>query len=99
MGIRPEVLAFAELGPLPASSADETVIARHESLLHKIKKPVSDQEAALLVTLFGADDCYGLAWALLHLVETAPGGIPAKAPPNDSDNEWVRRLWARSHRG
>lgn len=98
MSVRGEVEEFVSLGPLPDWNADEATIARHQEALMKITRPVSDDEAALLVGMFGPDDCYGLAWALLHLIESAPGGIPVKSEPSPSDNEWVRLLWDRSHR-
>lgn len=98
MTVRKEVNDFVELGPLPDANADEAVIARHQERLHKIKRPVSDDEAALLMGSFGPDDCYGLAWTLLHLIESAPKGAPLKAQPASSDNEWLRQLWERSHR-
>ena len=98
MPIRPEVSEFVALGPLPAASASEEVIARHERSLASIQGPVSDDEAALLITSFGPDDCYGVAWTLLHLIESAPGGVPVAAEPALDANEWLRRLWARSHR-
>lgn len=98
MTVRTDVAALAALGPLPDESADEFTIARHQVYLSKIRPPVSDEEAALLIGLFGPDDCYGLAWTLLHLVETAPGGVPLTSEPDDDANEWLRHLWARSHR-
>lgn len=98
MAIRKEIEEFVALGPLPDSDADEKRIAAHQLQLHKIKSPVSDDEAKLLIRAFGPDECYGLAWTLLHLIETAPGGVPLAAEPSESDNEWLRRLWARSHR-
>jgi len=58
---------------------------------------VNDEEAALLIECFGPDDCYGLAWALLHLIESAPGGIPLRSKPSPSSNEWIQLLWERSH--
>ncbi|XMA39044.1 hypothetical protein O1157_27230 [Streptomyces albogriseolus] len=52
-------------------------------------------EARALLTCFGPDDCYGLAWSLLHLVETGPG--PAfTADPGPDANEWHRRLFLRA---
>lgn len=98
MSVRQEVREFVNLGPLPDASADEQVIAEHEAHLHAIVSPVTDDEAALLIRSFGPDDCYGLAWTLLHLIESAPGGAPIAVEPDDTDNEWIRRLWARSHR-
>src|SRR6476646_4771468 len=98
MGVRKEVEDFVALGPLPDESSDDATLAKHEELLGKIQQPVSDEEAALLIGMFGPDDCYGGAWTLLHLIESAPGGVPLKSEPSATDNEWLRRLWARSHR-
>ena len=48
----------------------------------------------LIATVFGPDDCYGLAWTLLHLIETAPGALTARYGQN-SENSWVQLLNAR----
>jgi hypothetical protein len=98
MSIRTAVAEFAELGRLPDSNAPEETIAMHQVKLTRITAPVTDAEAKLLVECFGPDDCYGLAWTLLHLVESAPSGIPLTNPPSAGDNQWIRRLWDRSHR-
>ena len=76
MTVRTEVADLAALGALPDQSAEAAVIAKHQVCLGKIAPPVSDEEAALLIRLFGPDDCYGLAWTLLHLIESAPSGPP-----------------------
>jgi hypothetical protein len=97
--LREPVRALAALGPFPASSvASAEALARHESLLRQIERPVTDAEVATLLGCFGPDDCYGLAWALLHLIESAPGGVPIHVEPDATANEWVRLLWERSHR-
>jgi hypothetical protein len=98
MPIRQVVTEFVALGPLPDSQASEEKIAEHQRLLTKIRRPISDEEAKLLIGCFGPDDCYGLAWTLLHLIESAPSGIPLAEGPTESENEWIKRLWARSHR-
>jgi hypothetical protein len=98
MSVRQAVADFVKLGPLPPSSEAEETIAKHQIHLAHIRRPISDEEAELLVRCFGPDECYGLAWALLHLVESAPGGIPVKTAPPESENEWIKRLWARSQR-
>ena len=69
--------------------------SRVDPAIHR--RPVTDDEAALLIRCFGPDDCFGLAWTLLHLIETAPGRLPLKAEPSPAENEWVRRLWDRAH--
>jgi len=89
---------FVALGPLPDASADEGLIAKHQEALSRIARPVSAEEAIVLLGTFGPDDCYGLAWTLLHLIESAPGGAPLKSEPSSSDNEWVRLLWERAQR-
>ncbi len=98
MTVRTEVADLAALGSLPDKDAEEAVIARYQVCLSEIRPPVSDEEAALLIGLFGPDECYGLAWTLLHLIESAPSGPPLASEPSDDANEWLRRLWARSHR-
>ena len=97
--IRPEVREFVALGPLPESAAaTEDGLERQGAFLKRIDAPVSDDEAELLATRFGPDDCFGLAWSLLHLIETAPGAGRRRPQPPPSANEWVRRLWHRASR-
>jgi hypothetical protein len=96
MSVREAVLAFSQLGRLPDSEASVERIAIHQEHLHRIAAPVTDDEAALLVNCFGPDDCFGLAWSLLHLVETAPNGAPIRVEPTNLDNEWIQRLWQRA---
>ena len=98
MSVRREVEEFVALGPLPDENADESVIAKHQERLEKITKPVSADESVLLIGAFGPDGCYGLAWTLLHLIESAPGGPPLTSEASSGDNEWLRLLWVRSHR-
>ncbi|WP_405858249.1 hypothetical protein OG407_14540 [Streptomyces sp. NBC_01515] len=51
--------------------------------------------ARALVACFGPDDCYGVAWTLLHLIETGPN--PAlTVEPVPGANEWHRRLYDRA---
>lgn len=72
--MRSEIRALARLGPLPAApNASAEGLRTYETLLHGITRPITDEEARTLVLLFGPDDCFGLAWTLLHLVESAPG--------------------------
>lgn len=60
--------------------------------------PVTNEEARVLVTLFGPDECYGLAWTLVHLIETAPGW-PIADCLGGTGNEWIQRLRLRATRG
>jgi hypothetical protein len=98
--MRQEVQDFLKLGSLPSNDADEDVIARHQIALFAIPKPVSDEEAQSLIKCFGSDDCCGLAWSLLHLVETSPGAPFFHLHPlPDNPNPWVKRLWERANEG
>jgi hypothetical protein len=92
------VTALVRLGPLPSSiDPDVAKLETIQNLLGKVTQPISDEDARALVRLFGPDDCFGLAWTLLHLIETAPGWPLADCLTN-TGNEWVRRLRERAAR-
>src|SRR5258706_16408292 len=96
--VRQEVEELVQLGSLPAElNADVSKVEAFQRALEAIAAPVSLEEAEHLVTVFGPDDCFGLAWTLLHLVESAPQ-LPLKSEPPTEANEWIRELWARAHR-
>ncbi|MEU2798146.1 hypothetical protein [Streptomyces sp. NPDC007117] len=97
--IRDQVREFVRLGcPLPSeqdnSEEGDEAFDEMERALHAIEKPVTDEEARLLVTCFGDDECFGLAWTLLHLVESAPSPVVTSQPPDDA-NAWISRLCMR----
>jgi hypothetical protein len=76
--IRPQVSDFVALGELPSEDGEpdealEYAVEHAGALLDLIERPVNDEEAHLLAECFGEDECFGLAWCLLHLIETAPG--------------------------
>ena len=86
------------LGPLPTSKdADPHVLAEFERLLNQLQPPITDEDARLLVTLFGPDECFGLAWTLIHLIESAPNW-PLADSLEDTQNKWVALLLSRSDR-
>jgi hypothetical protein len=88
--MREAVQKLGALGPLPDSdSADEEQLRLYEDLLKQITPPVSDEEARILVGIFGPDESYGLAWTVLHLVESAPGW-PLRDCLDGELNEWTR---------
>lgn len=97
MDIRREIQNFIDIGPLPpeddkVENEERVVIA--QSLLEKIPTPVTDDEAQKLSQCFGPDNCYGLSWSLLHLIETAPGKMTAEYS-SEPANPWVDLLNAR----
>ena len=90
--IQPAVKSLIALGKLP-SSADATKedLERFQISIDKIMRPVSDHDARALAMLFGPDDCFGLAWMLVHLIETAPNW-PPQAALYAPENQWIQLL-------
>jgi len=95
MNLRPEVLHFLALGPLPPSQATDAEIEQFEQALAQIEAPLTVAEAKALLSSFGPDDCFGLAWSLVHLIESAPVPV-ATGPLPESADDWVRLLWSRA---
>ncbi|MBT2487862.1 hypothetical protein J7E96_04805 [Streptomyces sp. ISL-96] len=93
--MRPEVQAFVAEGPLPDEDGSEEEIGRRVQQLEAISRPVTAEEARALVACFGPDDCYGVAWSLLHIIETGPDPVLTTKPAPDS-SEWLDRLWRRA---
>lgn len=96
--IRSEIQQLLSLGRLPSEDdAAVTNLEQYETLLHSVSCPLSLTEAAALVSLFGPDGCFGLAWTMLHLIETAPGWVDyARQLPDE--NEWTQNLRERVER-
>ena len=93
--MRPEVEALVALGPFPAElGASVERVRGHELAYRAIRRPVTDDEASVLLTILGPDDCFGLAWSLVHLVETAPNWPPPQWP-SALPREWRTVLEAR----
>lgn len=98
MKIRQAVQDIIDAGPLPdwRDPAGDARIIAVEELIDKAPRPVTDEEAQALTACFGSDDAFGVAWSLLHLIETAPGAMTATyGDTGTADNEWVQRLNAR----
>ena len=99
MAIRQEVTDLASFGPLPASdAADEATLERFSTALSAIAPPLNVDEATLLASSFGPDDCFGLAWTLVHLIETAPQVSFSTLPFRTRRNQWVQLLEQRKAR-
>lgn len=97
--MRTEIKRLLLLGPLP-SEDDATVdhLRLIEDILKTVSKPLTNDEARALVSLFGSDGCFGVAWSFLHLIETAPGWPLLDCLVN-LDNEWIASLRDRAIRG
>jgi hypothetical protein len=101
--MQPAVVELEKLGPMPSSDKAinenlDNLVDHYAALIESIHKPINDDEARVLVKLFGPDECFGVAWSLLHLVESAPGW-PVLDCLEDVGNEWIRRLRERAIRG
>jgi len=93
--IRDEVRRLVALGPMPDSVATTPEqVDQYGNLINKIARPLTNDEAEALLSVFGDDDYFGVAWTLLHLIETAPH-VPVDEPPADDANEWIHRIWRR----
>lgn len=90
--VRKEIQEMNALGVLPPeNSRDIALMKKYDQLYRAILKPLTDDEARILVKLFGTDGCFGLASALMHLIETAPGW-PLLECLQNQENEWVVEL-------
>ena len=95
MAIRAEAEEFVGMGPLPPSdTAQVEDLEKREALLKKILPPVSAEEAEELVTCFGPDECFGLAWSLLHLIETSPL-LPDVSAEVMESSQWLHLVWRK----
>lgn len=95
--MREGIQALVALGKVPDPDYSEWYWAKFESAVDSIVPPVSDLEAQALLTLFGPDEAhngFGVACALVHLIETAPSPWP-KEEPLPTDGYWLRRLYTR----
>jgi hypothetical protein len=97
--MRSEVKTLIDIGQLP-TERDATVDALQaiENAYKAIVRPVSNEEARQLISLFGDDGCFGLASSLMHLIETAPDW-PIADCLRGSTNLWVAELRERAIRG
>ncbi|MFE0700981.1 hypothetical protein [Streptomyces sp. NPDC058872] len=95
--MRTEVQIFVADGPLPDWDSSEEEIDRRCQQLGAIARPVTAEEAQALAGCFGPDDCYGVGWTLIHLIETAPGPLPVLPRPHAEDATWdvPRGRWHR----
>lgn len=97
--VRKEIAEMSALGPLPSEeSRDTELMKKYDKLYRAIIKPVMDEEARVLITLFGQDGSFGLASSLMHLIETAPGW-PLEDCLRNQDNEWIAEMRNRAIRG
>ena len=96
--MRTPVMSLASLGRLPEEgSAAEAQLQAFEAALKAIEPPITDEEAASLLQVLPStgQSCFGLAWSVLHLIETAPGW-PIKEAMLHRSNPWVNSMLERA---
>lgn len=98
MSVRPEIFNLYKISPLPSeeNSTPES-IRPYEELVRAIIPAIRDEEAGLLVKVFGEDDCFGLASSLVQRIETAPNW-PIFELLTNIENPWIVELIRRSKR-
>jgi hypothetical protein len=97
--MRQAVIALAELGQMPDERAAPETVQAYEQLVQELDPPASNEEARVLLDVLPRDDStlFGLAWSVLHLIETAPGWPDVDAL--DDRGWWVKILRERAQRG
>lgn len=76
------------LGRMPSEVSFEIpMVERYQRLLAAIEQPISDDDAVELMEILGPDDCFGLSWTVVHIIETAPGW-PIKEAIEKEGSEW-----------
>jgi hypothetical protein len=95
--IRTAVKELEALGKFPISEkAQQNTLRQQETILAGIERPLSPEEARVLVRLFGPDTYYGLAWTLLHLIETTPGWPIEACVASMDSGPWQDRIRMRA---
>ena len=72
--MQPAIRRLQQLGPLPPESTNDIgLIQQWQDVLATVIPPLCMAEAQALCKLFGPDGCFGLAWSLIPLIESATG--------------------------
>ena len=96
--MRTSVTNLVSLGRLPEErSAAVAQLQAFEAALKSIERPVTDEEAMSLLQVLPntEESCFGFAWSVLHLIETAPGW-PLKEARLQCSNPWVASMLERA---
>lgn len=95
--MREAVIAFAAPGPFPS---EQGLFGRRRGVVSQRLGPSLDRSKMKTLASgpkFLNDDCFGAAWSLLHLIETAPGWPlqDAIAQAHPCWAEALRKRWLR----
>lgn len=81
-------------GLVLSDSASIETVEWAGDLIESFERPAQDDEAIALLNLLSRSDessCFGLNWAILHFIETAPGW-PIWSALSDAQGEWPETL-------
>jgi hypothetical protein len=98
--MRSSVAQLVALGRLPnEENAGVPELQSFEAALKAIERPLSDEEALALLSVFPSEEnsCFGLAWSVLHLIETSRNW-PLREARLQQGNPWVKSMLARACR-
>lgn len=96
--IRDSIQTIAALGVLPAEDdADVDTVKRWQQAIEAIPRPVTNEEAVVLMDALprAEDDCFGLAWTLVHACETAQDYNSELVARSTLTGEWREQLLDR----
>ena len=86
---------LVRLGPFPGElEASVAEVEERELFVRELSGPATDEEALALLTLLGEDSLFGLAWPLVHMIESAPGW-PFWDELSEAPDPWRTRLRQR----
>jgi hypothetical protein len=95
--MRSAAIDLINMGVFPSETdLDVVKVQKIQDLLEAVKPPLTNHEAKEFIKLFGNDSCFGLAWTLLHLIESAPDWPIKECLPADDPNPWVICLRERA---
>src|SRR3546814_14526571 len=84
MTLRCELFYRKSLGPVPSEARSVPEVARRQTLIQSIAPPLALAYATALADVLGPDNCFGLAWTVRHLLESAPGWSVEHVPSGSS---------------
>jgi len=96
--MRTTVAKLVALGALPMeTTATVPVLEAFEVALGEVQAPLTLEEASALVSILPRDEssCFGAAWTVIHLIETAPDW-PSKELSSLPSSPWIEMLRQRS---
>ncbi len=97
--MRDAVSALASMGQLPTEDVGQDFFWEPwDRAVRALTMPATDEEAAVVVGVLppGEDSAYGLAWHLLHFIESAPSWPQWELL--DDRSWWVSFLRERAER-